>query len=61
MNTPYGPVINLGTREEPNFAGSAAAVGYARGMYDAREVLLELSVYAERADALRALTKRLEQ
>lgn len=61
MNTPYGPAINLGTPDNPNFAGPAAAVGYARGLYDAREILDDLPLNTALLDARRALTERLEQ
>lgn len=39
MKTPYGPVINLGSEEQPNFAGAAEAVGYARGIWTALDAV----------------------
>lgn len=47
MNTPFGPAINLGNNDNPNFAGSAGGVAYLRGIATALQVINDLDVESD--------------
>lgn len=55
MNTPFGPAINLGTLDNPNYAGAAGGVAYLRGIHTALQVLRDLDPYSRHADCVAAV------
>lgn len=55
MNTPFGPAINLGTLDNPNYAGAAGGVAYLRGIHTALQVLNDLDPYSRHADCVAAV------
>lgn len=44
MHTPFGPAINLGTLDNPNYAGAAGGVAYMRGIHTALQVVKDLDM-----------------
>lgn len=47
MNTPFGPAVNLGTLDNPNYAGAAGGVAYLRGIHHALQVLQDVDLVHE--------------
>lgn len=52
FRTPYGPVVNFGTDEEPNLGGPAQAVGYVRGVLDAAAAIEAARSLADQSQAV---------